>query len=150
MTTAAATRPPRPLGEDLLAHWLLDPSVDFLNHGCFGSTPRAVLDAQTAWRQRLEARPVELLERGRNELLDEAKTAVGRFVGARREDFGFVTNATGGCNAVLRSLPIEPDDELVSTNHVYNAIGLTLRHVAQRAGARSIEVEIPRSAVISP
>ena len=74
--------PPEPLGADLLSLWVLDPAFDNLNHGCFGAAPRAVLDTQTAWRDRLERRPVELLDRRRKELLAVAKTAVGRFLGA--------------------------------------------------------------------
>ena len=111
------------LAPDILSHWLLDPAVAFLNHGCFGATPRAVLEAQTAWRERLETHPVKLLDRGRRGLLVEPKRAVGAFIGADPDDFGFVTNATGGVNAVLRSLRFEPGDEIVTTDHVYNEIG---------------------------
>ncbi len=141
-TLDAAVNPPEPLGADLLAHWLLDPDIAFLNHGCFGATPRAVLEAQTAWRQRLERRPVELLDRRRNALLAEAKLAVGGFVGAVAGDFGFVTNATGGVNAVLRSLRLDAGDELVMTDHVYNACRQTIRFIERESGAEAIEVAV--------
>ncbi len=130
-------------GPDMLSHWLLDPGVTFLNHGCFGATPRRVLEAQTAWRERLEARPVELLDRGCRDLLVEPKRAVGAFIGALPDDFGFVTNATGGINAVLRSLRLEPGDEIVTTDHVYNAVQQTLRYLARMSGARTIRVAVP-------
>jgi isopenicillin-N epimerase len=135
--------PPEALGSDLRSLWDLDPDVVFLNHGSFGATPRAVLETQTAWRRRLEANPVEFLDRRLKSRLEEARGIVGRFVGAGGEDLGFVTNATGGSNAVLRSLSFAPGDELVTTDHVYNAIRLTMRHVARRTDARVIEVEIP-------
>ncbi len=134
--------PPASLGQDLLSRWALDRSITFLNHGTFGAAPRAVLDAQVAWRQRLEARPIELLDRRRAELLTPAAEAVGRFIGARPRDFGFVSNATGGANAVLRSLRHAAGDELVTTYHVYNAIRQTMKYVAAQAGATSIEVRI--------
>ncbi len=141
-TTAGAPEPPAPLGPALLAHWVLDPAVTFLNHGCFGATPRVVLEAQTAWRERLERDPIELLDRRRNALLHEAREAVGRFVGADADDLGFVTNATGGVCAVLRSLPLHAGDELVTTNHVYNAVRQTMRYVARGADAGYVEVEL--------
>jgi len=139
----AALSPPAPLGLDLLSHWLLDPDVSFLNHGCFGATPRAVLEAQTAWRRRIERRPVELLDRRRDALLAEAKLAVGEFIGAAAVDFGFVTNATGGVNAVLRSLRLGAGDELVMTDHVYSACRQTIRFIERESGATSIEAEVP-------
>jgi isopenicillin-N epimerase len=135
--------PPEPLGSDLRSLWDLDPAVVFLNHGSFGATPRAVLETQTAWRRRLESNPVEFLDRQLGGLLDEAKQVVGRFTGAAPADLGFVTNATGGGNAVLRSMGLAPGDELVTTDHVYNAIRQTMRHVARQAEARVIQVEIP-------
>jgi isopenicillin-N epimerase len=61
----------------------------------------------------------------------------------RPEDFGFVTNATGGINAVLRSLRLDPGDELVTTTHVYNAIRQTMKFVAQRQGGTVHEVHVP-------
>jgi len=131
------------LGPDMLSHWLLDPAITFLNHGCFGATPRGVLEAQTAWRERLETHPVELLDRGRRDLLAGPKRAVGSFIGADPDDFGFVTNATGGVNAVLRSLRFEPGDEIVTTDHVYNAVHQTLRYISRASGARTIQVAVP-------
>lgn len=134
--------PPEPLGEDMLSHWQLDPAIAFLNHGCFGAAPEEVLAAQAAWQRRLETRPIELLDRRRDALLAAAKEAVGRFVGAAPEDFGFVTNATGGVNAVLRSLRFGPGDDLVTTTHVYNAVRKTMQHVARESGARYVEAEL--------
>ncbi len=134
--------PPSPIGEDLASHWLLDPAIRFLNHGCFGATPKVVLEAQTALRTRIESRPVEVLDRGRGALLQEAKQAVGGFIGAAPEDLGFVTNATGGVNAVMRSLSLGPADEVVTTNHAYNAIRQTLKFVSEHNGPKVVEARI--------
>ena len=134
---------PEPLTVGLAELWLLDPAVTFLNHGSFGATPRVVLEAQSTWRARLETHPIEMLDRRRGELLATAKQSVGDFLGMRSDDFGFVTNATGAINAVLRSLRFEVGDEILTTNHVYHAIRQTIRFVAERTGARSIEIDIP-------
>lgn len=139
----AALRPPEPLGADLLSHWLLDPSVTYLNHGHFGGVTRAVLEAQFEWRRRIESNPIELLERRRNELLEQARRSLGAFIGAEPANLGFVTNTTNGVNAVVRSIGFEPGDELLTTNHVYNAVRQTMRHVAERAGATFIEAPVP-------
>jgi isopenicillin-N epimerase len=136
-------RPPQPLGENLSRHWMLDPSIDFLNHGSFGATPRVVLDSQTRWRERIEARPVEMIARKAGELLDKARVVIGEFLGAAPADFGFTSNATAGVNAVLRSLAFAPGDELLTTTHVYRAVRQTMRHVCNVTGAVIREVDVP-------
>lgn len=135
--------PPAPLRAALAAEWMLEAGVDFLNHGSFGAVPHRVFDAQTEWRRRIEAAPVEMLARRGDELIAAAKEAAGAWLGMRPEDFGLVTNATEGVNAVLRSLRIEAGDELLTTSHVYNAVRQAMRHVAGRAAATYREIDIP-------
>ena len=67
--TLSLPAPPEPIADGLAKLWLLDPAITFLNHGSFGATPRAVLEAQTAWRARFEARPIEMLDRRRGALV---------------------------------------------------------------------------------
>ena len=122
---------------------MLEEHVDFLNHGSFGAVPRVVFDEQTEWRRRVEARPVEVLARRGDELIADAKAAAGAWLGMRPDDFGLVTNATDGVNAVLRSLTWRPGDELLTTSHVYNAVRQAMKYVAGRAGATYREVEVP-------
>ncbi len=127
----------------LAAHWTLDPEVDFLNHGSFGACPREVLAAQAAWRDRMEAEPVAFLARDLEGLLDEARAALGSFVGADPDDLAFVPNATAGVATVLRSLRFAPGDELLTTDHEYNAILNALRFAAERDGARMVIARLP-------
>jgi|YelNatPaOPRAMG01_1025707.scaffolds.fasta_scaffold04564_10 isopenicillin-N epimerase len=123
--------------------WLLDPDMVFLNHGSFGSCPGPVLEFQERIRQRMERQPVRFFVRDLEGLLDEARSALGQFVGAAPADLVFVPNATAGINAVLRSLQFGPGDELLTTNHAYNACLNALRFVAERSGARVTVATIP-------
>ena len=77
------------------------------------------------------------------ELLDRARDSLAAFVGAVPEELVFVPNATTGVNAVLRSLTFSPDDELLTTNHEYNACRNALDFVAHRSGARVVVAHIP-------
>ena len=61
-------------------HWLLDPNIIFLNHGSFGATPRAVLEAQNAFRRRMEEEPVRFLVRELEPLLDSTRVDLGKFM----------------------------------------------------------------------
>lgn len=135
--------PPAPLAPNLRALWRLRPDVTFLNHGSFGALPAAVADVADDWRRRVEAEPIELLGRRWRGLVDEAKRPVARFLNAEPEQLGFVTNATDGVNAVLRSLPFVPGDELLTTTHVYHAVRQAMTFVARQTGATYREVDVP-------
>jgi isopenicillin-N epimerase len=122
---------------------MLEEGVDFLNHGSFGAVPRVVFEAQTEWRRKIEAAPVEVIARRRLELIDAAKEQVGRWLGMKPDDFGLVTNASEGVNAVLHSLRFSPGDELLTTNHVYNAVRQAMKFTCARSGAGYREVQVP-------
>src|SRR5687768_11804186 len=102
--------PPPPLHPDLRSHWQLAPNITFLNHGSFGATPREIAALAEDWRRRIEAEPVEIMGRRWPELVAEAKRPVATFLNANPDHLGFVTNATEGVNAVLRSLVFDPKD----------------------------------------
>ncbi len=125
------------------SRWLLDPDVVFLNHGSFGATPRAVLEEQHLIRRRLEREPLQFFDHHYLDGLDSARADLATFVGAQPRDLVFVANATTGVNTVLRSLQLGPGDELLVTNHEYNACRNALNAVAEGAGATVVVAEVP-------
>lgn len=131
------------MSASLRSHWSLDPEVRFLNHGSFGACPTAVLQRQSELRARMEAEPVRFLHREIEPLLDEARAALAAFVGADSDDLAFVPNATSGVNTVLRSLRFAPGDELLTTNHEYNASRNALEFAASQWGAKVVVAPLP-------
>jgi isopenicillin-N epimerase len=123
--------------------WPLHAGTIFLNHGSFGACPSEVLRHQAALRDEMEANPVRFLSRELDERLEAARGPLAAFVGADADDLAFVTNATSGVNAVLRSLTFAAGDELLTTDHTYNACKNTLDFVARRSGATVVVATLP-------
>ena len=125
---------------------MLEDGVLHLNHGSFGATPAVVLEAQQRVRSRMEANPTKYFLGGEYQReLDAARRTMAGFVGGDEAGMVFVNNATTGVNAVLRSLEatLEPGDEIVVTDHEYNACRNAATVSAARAGARVVAAPVP-------
>jgi isopenicillin-N epimerase len=131
------------LSHDLRRHWILEDDTVFLNHGSFGACPRPVLEAQARLRERMEREPVRFFTREVPELLVRAREALGSFVGADPDDLAFVPNVTTALNAVLRSFPLRPGDEILLTDHEYNATTNAAAYAAQERGASVRVARVP-------
>ena len=105
--------------------FLLDPGVTFLNHGSYGACPAPVFARYQELQRELERNPVAFLARRFDELTAGSRAALAVFLGARPDDLVFVPNATAGLNAVIRSLQLEPGDEVLTTRHEYGAVTRT-------------------------
>ena len=125
--------------------WALDPEVTHLNHGSFGACPRTVLDAQRRWRDELEANPNRFFLERYQPALDTARGELAAFLHVDPAGLVFVRNATEGINAVLRSLEPElgPGDELLVTDHAYDACRNAFEATAGRTGARVVVARVP-------
>jgi isopenicillin-N epimerase len=130
------------LGAAIRPEWPLDWSKLTVNHGSYGATPRSVLAAQVEWRDRMEAQPSIFMRTILPDALRASAAALGALLNGDGADIAFVDNATTGCNAVLRSLDLQPGDEIVLHGQVYGAVAKTARYVAQRSGARIIEAPL--------
>jgi len=117
--------------------FLLDPDLIYLNHGGYGACPAPVFARYQELQRELERNPTEFLGRRFHDLMAEARAALAGFVVARPEDLVFVPNATAGLNAVVRSLRLESEDEVLTTRHEYGAVMRTWAF----AGAKLVYAE---------
>lgn len=125
--------------------WQLDPSVIHLNHGAFGAVPEIVAEKQQEIRREIAANPTRYLARELEAKLDAARHDLAEFVGSTPEAIAWVDNATTGVNAVLRMFAarLSPGDEIVVTDHEYNACRNAIEAIALRTGAVVREVAVP-------
>lgn len=128
------------------AEWPLDPQITYLNHGTVGVTPRRVLAEQQRIRDEIERQPSRFLLRELAAIsvgppdaepprMRRAAAAVAAVVGAQPDDLVFVDNATTGANAVLRSLALNPGDEILITDLGYGGVVRAAMFAARERGA---------------
>jgi isopenicillin-N epimerase len=117
--------------------FLLDPEVAYFNHGGYGACSVAVFEEYQRQQRELEQEPTEFFTRRFEESMRVARVALAAFVGAQADDLVFVPNATSALNAVIRSLRIRPEEEILTTKHEYGAILRTLGFI--RANVVQVE-----------
>lgn len=119
---------------NLKKHFMLDPSVTFLNHGSFGATPIPVFRDYQRWQRELENQPVEFLARRHNDLMRTSREALGKYLGTSAENLVYAQNVTIALNIVARSLELGEGDEVLSTNHEYGAMDRAWRFLSKERG----------------
>lgn len=130
-------------GRRLLPLWLLEEDAVFLNHGSFGATPRAVLEAQTQWRTRMEQQPVRFMTRELPTALHASREKLGALLGACPADLAFVDNASSAVSTVLRSIDWRVGDEIVLSHQAYESVRQAVRYIADRHGVHARPARIP-------
>ncbi len=124
------------------SQFLLHPSITFLNHGSFGACPKPIFEAYQRFQLELENEPVVFIQKKLPQYLKQAKIPLAKFIGCKAEDFFFVPNPTVAINTVMRSLKLQPGDEILSTNHEYGAMDRTWNFFCKKSGAKYIRQNI--------
>ena len=132
-----------PIDLDLSPHWSLESGVTYLNHGAFGACPKRIQYRHREWLDQLESQPVRFFGRELPGLINRARAELAEFIGSDHRNLAFVTNTTEGISAVLRSLDLNPGDELLITDHTYGACKNAVDFVAQRTGATVAVATLP-------
>jgi Selenocysteine lyase len=123
-------------------HFLLDSSITFLNHGSFGACPKPIFEEYQRFQSELENEPVQFIQKKAGGYLKKAKERLSKYIGCQPEDFFFTPNPTIGINTIMRSLNLQPGDEILSTNHEYGAMDRTWTFFCRKSGAKYVRQEI--------
>ncbi len=126
-----------------MSPFLLDSEITFLNHGSYGACPRAVLEAQHAFALEMERNPIDFFNRRLEHMLDDARVKLAAFVGASPQNLVFVPNVTTAVNTVVAQWKLSPGDEVLVTQHAYNACTNAVRAAVERSGATLVVATPP-------
>ncbi|XP_071097303.1 uncharacterized protein [Haliotis cracherodii] len=111
-----------------------------LNHGSYGAVSRRLQEVQRWFLTEMNAQPDLWFRENVYKYWGESVGAAARFFNCDPKDIVFVTNATEGINAVLKSYDFKEGETILSTSLTYGAIALTCRDVA--AQNRVIKSEV--------
>lgn len=127
---------------NLRKDFLLDPSVTFLNHGSFGATPKLVFKEYQRWQRELENQPVEFLGRRHDDLMQASRQVLAKYVSTSPENLIYTQNSTIALNIVARSLKLNTNDEVLSSNHEYGAMDRMWRFLSKEHGFNYIQQNV--------
>ncbi|WP_300564830.1 aminotransferase class V-fold PLP-dependent enzyme [Flavobacterium sp.] len=124
------------------SQFFLDKNITFLNHGSFGACPKPVFEEYQRLQLELETEPVYFMQKSLVGYLKTARERLSKFIGCDATDLFFTPNPTFAINIVMRSLKLQPGDEILTTNHEYGAMDRTWNFYCKKSGAKYIRQNI--------
>lgn len=125
--------------------WTLDPDLLYLNHGSFGAVPAVTQRMQRRLAETCEANPMRWFRDLPTRLI-ATRARIGGYLGVPGDTLALVPNATAGINVALHSVPAEPGQRFVLTDHAYGAVLIAARRIAAARGCTVEVVEVPLDA----
>ncbi|TRX93588.1 hypothetical protein FHL15_005560 [Xylaria flabelliformis] len=117
--------------------------------GSFGAAPRDIRNHMKRHQDLCEATPDSYIRYEYPIILDESRAAMAKFVNAPTDTVVFVSNATTGVNAVLRSIAWDDDgkDEILYFSTVYGACAKVIDYIVDsslgKVSSRPINITYP-------
>ena len=134
---------PVPFGRPMRdTHFLFAPTYTPLNHGSYGTYPRAVQKRLHECLALSEARPDSFQRYDGPRMLDQNRAAVASFLRLRVDEVVLVPNSTTASNVVLRNLRFEKGDVVVHLTTVYGAVEKTLEHLRETTPVENVAIEV--------
>lgn len=124
------------------SQFLLTDKITYLNHGSFGACPKPIYNEFQRFQLELETEPTRFIQKSLTGYLKIARESLSTFVGCEASDLFFTPNPTFAVNTVVRSLNLQPNDEILSTNHEYGAMDRTWNFFCKKTGAKYIRQPI--------
>jgi isopenicillin-N epimerase len=131
------------MSNSLKDQFLLNPEITFLNHGSFGTCPKPVFDAYQKFQFELESEPIQFITKTGLAYLKTSRESLANYIHCDPLDIVYTTNPSTALNTVIRSLDLQPDDEILTTDQEYGAMDMTWRYYCKKSEAKYIRQHIP-------
>jgi selenocysteine lyase/cysteine desulfurase len=122
--------------EKVRGQFVLSKEKIYLNNGTMGVSPLTVLES--TYKRMLYADEHGQYGGGEN----EAREALARFLGAKKEEIALTHNVTDGTNIVLMGFPFKKNDQIICTSHEHAGTAIPLMQRAQQDKLKLVAVDI--------
>jgi len=120
----------------------IDQKPIYLAHGSFGGCFKTAYNSRLKWYEKLEQNPHDFLV---NELFDELKKSrkvLSSYLDCNHNNLVYFPNPSTALNAVIRSLDLNQNDEVITSNHEYGALDKTWEFYSEKKGFKYKKVNI--------
>ncbi|MDG2126430.1 MAG: aminotransferase class V-fold PLP-dependent enzyme [Fuerstiella sp.] len=126
--------------------WPIRSGTIYLNHGSFGPTPRPIRECQLNWQQRLASQPMDFFVREYEPAWLDARRRLADFLDTAPDSLVFVENATAAMNVAASTFELQPDQDVLLTDHEYGAVFRIWQRVCEQTpGATLTTARLPLS-----
>ena len=122
--------------------FLLDPEATYLNHGGFGACPKPVFEVYQEWQRKLEWNPTCFV-RNTPDYLQTSRAALGAYLNTDANNLVYYQNPTIAANMIMRSLDLQPGDEILTSNYEYGAMNNAWEFYCKKTGAKYVHQTFP-------
>jgi selenocysteine lyase/cysteine desulfurase len=128
-------------GRSLRSEFLLNSNYINLNHGAYGTYPRAVQADLHKFQARAEGNADMWIRRDARKELNYIRRQLAEVVNADMEDIVVVPNTTSGINAIMRSLVFANGSRILHFSTVYNSMKKIIQYLADYSNGQLTPVE---------
>jgi len=125
--------------------FVLDPDPIYLAHGSYGGCLKLAFEDRLIWHKKLESNPHQFLVYESSHEIQKSRERLGQYLGCNQSNLVYFPNPSTALNAVIRSLNLTKNDEVLTTNHEYGALDKTWQYYSSKKGFhyKKINIDIP-------
>ncbi len=128
---------------EVRSQFLLRPGLIHMNSATIGATPRPVLSALIDFLWETESDPQNQVFGPPHLRMDQVREKAAEFLGASLAEVALTRNTTEGMNMVAQAVDLSAGDQILTTNHEHPGGSVCWEHLAERAGAEIVRIEMP-------